>query len=185
MHEPEHRRDLRDPLRGQLRLVVEDPAEVLTVGEDRVLQRQERAARIDQVEARQVVVQRDFLRAQVLLDRHRVVGAALDGRVVGDDHALAAADPAHPGDDARGGRVTVVEPVRRERRKLKERRAGIEQRAHAVAGEQLAAGGMPLAGSLGPAPAGLGQLAPELGHQGGVGRAVAGERRTGGIHPAP
>ena len=42
----------------------------------------------------------DLLRAQVLLDRHRVVGAALDGRVVGDDHALAAADPADAGDDA-------------------------------------------------------------------------------------
>ena len=78
------------PLRRHRRLVEEDPPEVLAVGEDVVLQRQERAAGVDQVDARQPVVERDLLRAQVLLDRHRVVGAALDGGVVGDDHALAA-----------------------------------------------------------------------------------------------
>jgi len=94
---------------------------VLPVGEHLVLLGQERAARVHQVNAREVVVQRDFLRAQVLLDRHRVVRAALDGRVVGDDHALATGDPADPGDDPRRWRVPVVEPVRRERRQLKER----------------------------------------------------------------
>ncbi len=72
------------------RLVEEDPAEVLAVGEDLVLQRQERAAGVDEVDARQPVLQRDLLRAQVLLDRHRVVGAALDGGVVGDDDAAPA-----------------------------------------------------------------------------------------------
>ena len=71
------------------RLVVEDAAEVLAVGEHVVLQRQERAAGVDEVDARQPVVQRDLLRAQVLLDRHRVVRAALDGGVVGDDHDAA------------------------------------------------------------------------------------------------
>ena len=34
----------------------------------------------------------DFLRPQVLLHRERVVGSALDGRVVGDDHALDAVE---------------------------------------------------------------------------------------------
>ena len=158
----EHRGDLRDPQRRQLRLVVEDPAEVLPVGKHLVLPGQERAARVDQVDARQVVVQRDFLRAQVLLDRHRVVGAALDGRVVGDDHALAPADPAHAGDDARGGRVPVVEAVRRERRQLKERRAGVEQRVHPVPGQQLAARHVPLAGPRGPAEPRERELLPQL-----------------------
>ena len=78
------------------RLVVEDPAEVLAVGEDLGLQRQERAARVDEVEARQPVLLGDLLRAQVLLDRQREVRAALDGRVVGDDHALAALDDPMP-----------------------------------------------------------------------------------------
>ena len=52
--------------------------------------------------------ERDLLRPQVLLDRHRVVGAALDRRVVGDDHALAPAHPPDAGDDPGAGRVAVV-----------------------------------------------------------------------------
>jgi hypothetical protein len=67
-------------------------------GKTVVLHRQERAARVDEVDARQPVVQRDLLRAQVLLDRHGVVRAALDRRVVGDD-------------DARAGRCTTPTPV--------------------------------------------------------------------------
>jgi hypothetical protein len=37
---------------------------------------------------------RDLLGAQVLLDRHRVVGAALDRGVVGDDQAFGRPDDA-------------------------------------------------------------------------------------------
>ena len=80
-----HRGQLRDPPRRHRRLVEEDAAEVLAVGEDLVLQRQEGAAGIDQVDAGQPVLQGDLLGAQVLLHRHRVVGAAFDGGVVGDD----------------------------------------------------------------------------------------------------
>ena len=61
---------------------------MLAIGKHLGLQRQERAARIDEVDARQAVLQRDFLRPQMLLYGHRVVGAAFDGGVVGDDHAL-------------------------------------------------------------------------------------------------
>ena len=89
VHEPITAAICGMPARGHRRLVEEDPPEVLAVGEDLGLQRQERAAGVDQVDARQPVLQRDLLRAQVLLDGHRVVGAALDRRVVGDDHALA------------------------------------------------------------------------------------------------
>ena len=79
--------DLRNPLGRHARLVEEDAAEVIAIGEHLRLQRQERAAGIDQVDAGQAVLQRDLLRADVLLDRHRKVGAAFDRRVVGDDHA--------------------------------------------------------------------------------------------------
>ena len=79
----EHGGDLRDAARRHPCLVVEDPAEVVAVGEHLVLHRQERAAGVDEVDARQPVLERDLLRAQVLLDRDRVVGAALDRRVVG------------------------------------------------------------------------------------------------------
>src|SRR5204862_345123 len=57
----EDRRDLRDSLRGHDRLVVEDPAEVLLVREYLRLERQEDAARIHQVDRRQVVLHRDLL----------------------------------------------------------------------------------------------------------------------------
>jgi hypothetical protein len=50
-------------------------------------------------EARQPVRSGDLLGAQVFLHRERVVRAALDGGVVGDDDALPAAHPADPGDD--------------------------------------------------------------------------------------
>jgi hypothetical protein len=88
-----HHRDLRDALRRQVGLVVEDAAEVLAVREHVVLVRQVGAARVHQVDARQAVLHRDLLRAQVLLHRHRVVGAALHGGVVADDHHVDARSP--------------------------------------------------------------------------------------------
>ena len=84
---PHHDGNLRNAFGRHPRLVEEDPAEVIAVGEHLGLQRQERAARVDEVDAGQPVVERDLLRAQVLLDGDRVVGPALDGRVVGDDDA--------------------------------------------------------------------------------------------------
>src|SRR5574337_1293378 len=81
------------------RLVVEDAAEVLAVGKDLVLVGQVRAARVDQVDARQPVLRRDLLRPQVLLHRQREVGSALDGGVVANDHAVDAGDAADAGDD--------------------------------------------------------------------------------------
>ena len=67
--------DLRNPLGRHPRLVEEDAAEVIAIGEDLGLQRQERAARVHQVDAGQAVLHRDLLRADVLLDRDRIVGA--------------------------------------------------------------------------------------------------------------
>ena len=87
---PHDDRDLRHAQRRQSRLVVEDAAEMLAVGKHLVLRRQKRAAGIDQIEAGQPVLARDLLRPQMLFDRHREIGAALDRRVVGDDDAFAA-----------------------------------------------------------------------------------------------
>ena len=137
-----HHGDLRDVLRAHPRLVVEDPAEVFAVRKDLVLQRQERAAGIDQVDAGQAVLAGDFLRAQVLLHRHREVGAALDGGVVGDDHHFLVHHPADAADHARGGRGIVVHAFGGERRDFQERRARVEQGGDAVAREQLAALGV-------------------------------------------
>jgi len=111
----EHGGQLRHPARGQLRLVVEDAAEVVPVGEDLVLHRQEGAAGVDEVEAGQPVVQRHLLRPQVLLHGLRVVGAALDRRIVGDHDDGAAAHAADAGDDASARGRTVVHAVGGER----------------------------------------------------------------------
>ena len=51
-----HAGDLGDALRAHLRLVEEDPAEMVAVGEDLGLVRQVRAAAVDQVDARQPVL---------------------------------------------------------------------------------------------------------------------------------
>ena len=139
-----HGGDLRDALRRESRLVVEDPPEVVAVGKHLGLEREERAAGVDEVDARQAVLLGDLLRAQVLLHRHREVRAALDRRVVGDDHALAPLDDADSGHDPRAGRLAVVHLPRGERRQLEERRVRVAEPVDPLAGCELAAGAMPL-----------------------------------------
>ena len=114
-------------------------------GKDLGLVRQVRAAGIDEIDARQPVLARDLLRAQVLLHRHRVVGAALDGGIVADDHAFAPGDAADAGDDAGGVDGVVIHAVGGERRQFEKRRARIDQRHHPVARQELAARQVPLA----------------------------------------
>ena len=137
--------DLRNAQRRQGRLIVEDAAEMLAVGKDLGLMRQVRAARIDQIDAGQTVLAGDLLSAKMLLHGHRVIGAALDGRIVADDHHLAAFDAADAGDDAGAVDRPVIHVVRGERAEFEERRARIEQAGHAFARQQLSAPEMPFA----------------------------------------
>ena len=120
-------RDLRDSCRGHGRLVEEDASEVVAVGEDLGLERQERPARVDQVDAGQPVLGGDFLGPEVLLDREGVVRAALHGGVVGHDGALAALDRADARDHARGRRVAAVAVPGGERPELEEGGVRVEQ----------------------------------------------------------
>ena len=131
--------NLRNAQRRHARLVVEDAPEVALVGKNLVLEWQECAAGIDQIDAGQMILARDILRAQVLLHRHGVVGAAFDRGVVGDDDAFAAADAADAGDYARGVHVAAIKAIAGERRKFEERRSRVEQQADPVARQQLAA----------------------------------------------
>ena len=117
---------------------------MVAVGEHLGLEGEERAARVDEVEAGQAVLACDLLCAQVLLHRERVVRAALHGRVVRDDHALPALDDADPRDDPGRRRVTVVELPGRERIQLQERRPRIDQPVDALARRELAARAVPL-----------------------------------------
>jgi len=176
---PEDHGDLRDVQGRQPRLVVEDAAEVVAVGEDLVLHRQERAAGVDEVDARQVVLEGDLLGAEVLLHRQREVGPALNRGVVGDDHALGAVDEADAGDDAGGRCLAVVHAVRREPAELEERRARIEQQLDALAREELAE--LVLTRDPAAAGAGLAGLVTQGAHQHTHRGVVGGELRIGRI----
>ena len=125
--------------RRQPGLVVEDPAEVVAVGEHLRLERQERPAAVDEVDARQPVLERDLLGPEVLLDRDRVVRAALDRGVVGDDHAGRPLDPADPGDDPGARRLVVVHAPGGERAQLEEGRPRVEEPVDPLADRELAA----------------------------------------------
>ena len=135
----EHRRDLRKPGRAHAGLVVEDAAEVVAVGKDLGLKREECAARVHEVDRGQVVLEGDFLRPQVLLHGDRVVGAALHGGVVGDDHDLAARDATDARHETGPRRGIVVETPSREGRDLEEGGPRVEQALEALAHGELAA----------------------------------------------
>ena len=173
---PEDGGDLRDRCLRHRRLVVEDPAEVLAVGEDLVLHRQEGTAGVDEVDARQPVLQRHLLSAQMLLHRHRVVGAALDRGVVGHHDALAAGHPPDAGDDPGCRGLTVVEAVGGQRRELKERTARIQQRVDPLAGQQLATGHVPFPRALATAEGHPAELIGQVGGELEVRRRIAGGR---------
>src|SRR5262249_56738894 len=122
-----------------------DAPEVLALRKDLGLEREEGAARVDQVDAREPVLERDLLRPDVLLHRERVVRPALHRRVVRDHHAFAAGDAPDAGDDPGAGRVVAVAAVRGERGELEERRPGIHEAVDAVADEKLPARGVTIA----------------------------------------
>ena len=134
-----HHGDLRNAQRRERRLVVEDAAEMLAVGKHFGLVRQVGAAAIDQVNAGQPVLARDFLGAQMFFHRHRKISAALDGRVVAHHHAFAALDAADAGDQAGAVDGVVIHAVGGERRQFQKRRAGIDQVHHAFARKKFPA----------------------------------------------
>ena len=150
------------PRSRQRRLIVEDAAEMLAVGKHFGLMRQIGAAGVDQIDAWQPVFARDLLRAQMLLHRHRVIGAALDSGIIADDDAFAARDAADAGDDARGIDVVVIEAEGGKRREFEKRRAGIDQRHHPLARQELAASEMAFTGARRTALGGLDAAALEL-----------------------
>ena len=101
----ENRRDLRQARSGHPALLEERAAEMIAIGENPILLGQEGAAAIDQVDARQAVLVRDFLRPKMLLDGLVEERAAFHGGVVGDDHARQAGD-----DTDRPSRCRQMEP---------------------------------------------------------------------------
>jgi hypothetical protein len=138
---------------------------MVSVGKHLVLHRQERAARVDQVDAGQAILGRDLLRAQVLLHRQRIIGAALDRGVVDDDDAFGALDAADAGDDAGRGDVAAIHVPCRELADFEKGRAGVEKLRQPFARQQLAAPDMALARLVGAAARDGGGLVGNIGDQ--------------------
>jgi hypothetical protein len=153
---------------------------VFLVGKHLVLHRQKRAAGIDQIDARQAIFARHFLRAQMFLDGDRVVGAALHRRVIGDDHAFAAFDAADTGYQAAARDLVVVHAVRGERRQFEERRARIQQGIDTIARQELAARHMLLSRRVGAAECRLRGQRAQLIHELPRARDVVAKRLAAG-----
>ena len=173
--------NLRDAHGRQGGLVEENAPEVVAVGKYLVLHRQEGAAGIDEVNAGQGIVAGDVLRAQVLFDRHRVIGAALDGGVVGDDDAFGARDQTDAGHDAGPRRFIAVLAKAGELGKLQKSGARIDQQVDAFARQQLAAGNVLVAGGVTTSQGCRGDPVTQVGHQHlhavGIGKKIRRARR--------
>ena len=122
---------------------------MIAVGKDVGLHRQKSAARVDEVNARQPVLERDLLRSQMLLDRQWVVRAALDGRVVRDDHTGTPLNDADPRDDAGRRYDAVVLVPGGERTEFEKRAVRVDKAVDAFPCQQLAAACMLCPRSLG------------------------------------
>ena len=174
-----HDGDLGDVLRRQSRLVVEDPAEVVAVGEHVGLEGEERAARVDEVDAREVVLLGDLLGAEVLLDGEREVRASLDGGVVRDDDAAAALDRADARDDPGRRGLSVVYLPGREGVELEECGAGVDEQVDALPRRELAARAVALGRRLTAACCNERRPLAQLGTRGPCGRARAANAAEG------
>ncbi len=101
------------------------------------------AGAFDQLHVRQLVLQRQLLHPQGLVEAVRLQRPGVDAGIVGADHAANAGDKADAGDRAAARDALVgvwhVEHVTGQGRQLDEGRAGIEHQRHALARQQLAA----------------------------------------------
>ena len=130
------RGDLRNAHGAHHRVVAEDAAEIVGVGEDIFLQRQKNARRVDQIDRRDAVLDGDILRADHFLRRHREKRPGLHRGVVGDDHHPASGHMAEAGDHARRGRAAplLVHLVGGVEAQLEKLRVRVDQPGDALAG---------------------------------------------------
>ena len=135
---PHHHRDLRNSSGRHVGLVVKNSPEVIAIRKHILLARQMRSAGIDQVNTGQIILRRDVLRAQVFLHRDRIVGAALDGGVVGDNHAFQTLHSADAGNQsARRNIVIAIHLVTRKLANLEKRCTRIDQALDPLTRQQL------------------------------------------------
>ena len=123
------RGDLHDPLGGDHRVITEDASEVIGIGKDVFLQRQENPGGIYKIKQRQPRPLGDHLGPDGLLAGHGKKCPGFHRRVVGNDHAQLAANGGYRRDNARGGRpaIFLVHVPARIHTALKLPQAGIDE----------------------------------------------------------
>ncbi len=180
----EHHRDLRHAHLRQGALVAEDAPGGVPVGEQLGLQRQEAAGAVAQVDHRQPVLDGDVERTHDLLHRQRIPGAALDARVVGVDHHLAAFDDADAAHLPGAVHLAVIGAVGGQRGDLQERRARVEQQLEPLAHGELVLPVQPLDVALRAFVARVVQALAQLGDPLAHRRLVVLERLAAGVDAA-
>ena len=101
--------------------------------------RQVRAAAIDQIDTWQVIFEGHFLRAQMLLHRHREIGAALHCRIIADDQAFAPLNPADPRDQACAGGFVIIHAIGGQRTDFEKGGARVQQAFDSFTRQQFSA----------------------------------------------
>ena len=130
-------RELRNAPGAHHRLVAKDPPEVIPVGEDLGLERQERPAAVHQIHTREFAAGRDFLGAEVFFDRQREVGPTLHGGIVRDHHCEPSRNRSHSRHQTGGRGGGVVALVAGERPDLEERGTRIGEPFDPLAHKEL------------------------------------------------
>src|SRR5690554_2215609 len=116
----------------------------------------------------------------MLLDRQRVIGAALYRRVIDNDHAFTALDPTDAGDETGRGDLVPVHAPGRELADLEEGRTDIQQGSKALARQKLAASYMPGARFFRAAKGQKGRLVGHVGDERAHAFGIFAERGGGG-----
>jgi hypothetical protein len=111
----------------------------------------------------------------VLFDRHREIGAAFDGGIVGDDDAFPPHDPTDAGDNSSRRHLAVIHAIGGKGRELQKRRARIEQQAHPLARQQFPAREMPASRLFSAALLDLAQFRAQIRNQSPHDRSIGAE----------
>ena len=112
---------------------------MIAVGKHLILAWQMGAAAIDKIDTGQIVFLRDVLGAKMLLDGERIIGAALDGCVIGDDDTVLAANASNARYQSRCRNGVRVNLIGGELRKFQKWRARIDQRRDPIARQKFSA----------------------------------------------
>ena len=104
----------------------------------------------------------DLLRPQMLLHRHRIIGAAFDGGVIANDHHIAARHTANPRNHARGMDIPVIKPIGCQSANFQKGGSGIQQAADPIPRQKFAARHMPRPCPFRPALGGKASLRAQI-----------------------